>query len=120
MIGFSLLLGHLLGDYIFQNDWQAQKNQFTLIGYIACFVHCCLYTFACFLTCWWFLPYWAYPVIGLTHFPIDKWRLANFWMKNISGQSKFASPDEIFFPWSVIMVDNIFHLIVLYVIGINI
>lgn len=111
MEGFSLLLGHLLGDYIFQNDWQAaNKTSRTW----PCLVHCLFYTMAVFMTCFWFLPWWAYPVIFATHFPIDRWRLARKFM-TINHQEAFAT--GMLAPWSIIVVDNIIHLVVLWVIG---
>lgn len=169
MIGFALLVGHLVGDYLFQDDWQASNktnptsagNKLSLIvyheyivafeksfgvkietfnkealqnmekakqeykewislkrkvrtGHIACTVHCLLYTFAVFLFCFWFLSWWAYPIIFATHWPVDRFRLARKLMR--FRQESFATGP--FSPWSIIVVDNTIHLVVLYLVAI--
>lgn len=136
MDGFTLLLGHLVGDYIVQNDWMAQNktnphpgimpplgsyNQEVSwikglvdwkTGNIACLVHCFFYTIA--VIC--FNPHWitlaGALICGVIHYPVDRFRLAAWWMKNVSWQTQFATGPLA--PWSVILVDNIFHLITLY------
>lgn len=134
MESLALLMGHLIGDYVFQNDWMAANKTNPLArtggpieemlvatgkeldGHLACTVHCCLYTVAVWLTCWWFLPGWAYIVIFFTHWPVDRFRLAVYWMRLI-GQKQFATNLS---PWSVILVDNIFHLLVLFLLGLTV
>lgn len=108
MNGLELLLGHLVGDYIFQNDWMATNKTKSILP---CFVHCCFYTFACWIFAPW-LSWIAFVIIFAIHFPIDRFRLAGWWMKNISYQKEFAT--GALAPWSIIIVDNIFHLITLY------
>lgn len=146
MQGFEIIFGHLLGDYILQNDWMASNktNQWPgkepgykqgsgfvsisndpnewlrwreakrawLTGNLACFVHCVFYTFGVALACWSWMPLWGYAVVFGLHFPVDRWRLARRWMENVSGQKAFASGPLS--PWSIIVVDNIAHLAVLY------
>ena len=111
MQGFSLLVGHMLGDFILQNDWMAAKKTKSSD---ACAVHCLIYTLALLATCWWFLPWWTYPVIGLAHFPVDRWRLARKCM-DLTGQANFATGP--FAPWSVIIVDQTMHFVVLYLVA---
>lgn len=152
MESFGLLLGHLLGDYILQNDWQARNkvnpspgskpsenwgkdacDQKRLLnsaeladwhfkasayrkGHLTCTVHCLLYTLAVWLcSCWW-LPWWGAVACFLAHWPVDRFSLAKKWMMNVSGQAAFASGSMA--PWSVVVVDNTFHLLTLFVIGI--
>lgn len=149
MTGFFALLGHLLGDYILQNDWQAKhkatpfpkappkivmdlireqswvgpsrSRQADLdawldecrkwwIGHLACTIHCALYTLCTWACTFWWMPWWGLVVCFATHWIIDRFALAGRWMRNISGQRFFASPEHKMFPWSVVMVDNIFHL----------
>lgn len=152
MHGLALLLGHLVGDYLFQRDWEAKlktvqhpdtprpadhecSGDWIPVGITpemqaqrdwdnqalearmapgACSLHCLQYTLAVFLFCFWFLPWWAYPVVFLTHWPIDRYRLARKLML-YNGQKEFAT--GVFAPWSVILVDNILHLIVLFILG---
>ena len=112
MQGFALILGHLIGDYIVQNDWMAANK--TSRSW-PCTVHCLLYTLACAATCFWFLPWWAYPVIFAAHWPVDRFRLAGRWMRNVSGQHAFATGPMS--PWSIVVVDNTLHLTVLFMLG---
>jgi hypothetical protein len=106
------LLGHLVGDFIFQNDWMALNKTNSSKH---CLVHSLAYALAVFLCTFWWLPIWTAPIIAAAHFPMDRWRLARKWMVYVSGQKVFA--EGIFAPWSVIVVDNVFHLLVLFVIS---
>lgn len=111
MEGFSLLFGHMLGDYIMQNDWQAQnKTKSTPV----CLIHCCCYTIAIWATSAWFLPWYFILLTGVLHFPVDRWRLARKFMA-WNGQEDFAT--GVFSPWSIIVVDNTIHLFVLFALG---
>jgi hypothetical protein len=43
----ALLIGHMAGDYLLQNDWMAvNKSQSTAKGLVACNLHCLLYSLA--------------------------------------------------------------------------
>ena len=78
----TLLLGHLVGDYILQNNWMAQRKGSSLFP---CLVHCLLYTAAvCLFTN--HSPEWA-AVVFLSHFPVDRWSLADKWLRLIGGRS---------------------------------
>lgn len=151
MIGFELLLGHLVGDYIVQNDWMASNKTAPFAGprpgrfvsdeggghyeeagplmeaewwlaksterrgNLACFVHCICYTLAIAALCWSWFPLWGYAVVFAAHYPIDRYRLAVWWMKNVSGQTVFATGPLS--PWSIIIVDNVFHLLTLWLVA---
>lgn len=81
-----LLLGHLLGDYLLQNEWMAMnKSKNTWIGWLSAFIHCILYTFAVCLFMENFQPIWI-AVVFLSHFPIDKFALAEKYMHYIKGK----------------------------------
>lgn len=111
------LIFHLLGDYIFQNDWIAQnKTKDTVTGYVACFIHVVIYT----------LPFLLYYgdgldifVIGISHFIIDKFRLATYWIQLINWRKgdnygfSHDKPAYIAF-WLMIIYDNAFHIIINY------
>lgn len=104
------LILHLLGDYLLQNDWMAQnKKKNGRIGFLACVVHCIIYSLPFLLI--------ATPLqvsfIFLAHFLIDRWYFVK-WYMNIYGQKQFAKPPTA--PWSIILVDNTFHLISNYLI----
>lgn len=112
MESLGLLCGHLIGDYIVQNDWMA-ANKTTRTW--PCVVHCTCYTLAVWACSFWWMPWWGLGVCWLAHFPIDRFRLARWWMVNVSGQKAFATGPLS--PWSIIVVDNVFHLGTLFMLG---
>jgi hypothetical protein len=135
VIGLGLLCGHLLGDYIFQTDWQAKyktaqhpgppsrtdekdwkkaKRDYRT-GHVACTLHCSLYTTAIWLCACWWITVWGLLACFLIHWPVDRYRLAYYWMTRISDQTVFATGSLA--PWSIIVVDNSFHLLTLFVIA---
>lgn len=78
----KILIGHLVGDYMLQNNWMAQRKQ---AGFFPCFVHCSIYTIAvCTLTS--FSLQWIATVF-LSHFIVDRYSLADKWLKLIKGRS---------------------------------
>ena len=83
---FQMLLGHLCGDYLFQNEFMAlNKSKNTLEGWFAAFIHCVLYTFAVCLFMMNFDLIWI-VVVFLSHFPIDKFSLAEKYMHYVKGK----------------------------------
>lgn len=161
MLGLEMILGHLVGDYIIQNDWMASnkanpgaglhpgyardvdgrhiisedgkwvyqpwtpvdeqgwraKKSKCLVGYIACCVHCTLYTLSVWAFTFQWMPWWGLLTCWLCHFPIDRYGLARRWMTRVSGQAAFASNGHPCWPWSVIVVDNTSHLLTLWAIA---
>jgi len=111
MDGLGLLVGHLIGDYILQSDWQAQGKT---LRSLPCLAHCLLYTLAVWACSFWWMPWWGLAVVFAGHYPLDRYRLAGWWMRRVAGQAGFATTLA---PWSVIVVDNTFHLIVLFLVG---
>jgi hypothetical protein len=104
------LLGHLLGDFIFQNDWMAKnKKQHTR----PCLVHVCIYTLlVCVLSGWW--QWWQFLAVAVPHYAIDRTHFIRNWM-HFMGQRDFCQAPMA--PWSMIVVDNIFHLVCLYLVA---
>jgi hypothetical protein len=85
-IMFQMLLGHLVGDYLLQNEWMAMnKSKNSMEGLNAAVVHCLLYTFAVCLFMWNFSLVWI-CVVWLSHFPIDKFALAEKYMHYFKGK----------------------------------
>ena len=81
-----MLLGHLAGDYLLQNEYLAlNKSKNTLNGWLAAFVHCIIYTLAVCVFMWNFDLIWMVAIF-FTHFPIDKFRLAEHYMHFIKGK----------------------------------
>jgi Protein of unknown function (DUF3307) len=112
------LVAHAIGDYIIQSDWMVQKKT---KQHTAAMVHAVTYT----------LPFLALTqnlialaVICVTHFAIDRWRLARFvvWAKNYpwpgslswSECSATGSPPDCppyLAVWLMIITDNIMHVL---------
>ena len=100
------LLGHLVGDFLLQNDGMAEgKKRWTLV----CLLHCVLYALSIFAFTGW--PLWSLCFVVATHFVLDRWNFVP-WFMRMNGQKAFSSPPMA--PWSVIVVDNTFHLLTLY------
>ncbi len=100
------LIFHLIGDYITQNQWlAANKVKFTNDGWWACVIHCCLYAAPFFFIA----SFSAWLVIIITHFWIDKLRLAKYWLNLVNWDFKATFPF-----WLIIIVDNTFHLLINY------
>ncbi len=111
MITADQILAHLVGDYLLQSHWMAQnktKNN------IAAAIHAVAYT----------LPFTiistniiALAVICVTHFVIDRWRLARLlvWLKNGPWLPITATGYQDDVPawlsvWLLIIADNTVHI----------
>lgn len=84
-----LILGHLVGDYLFQNKWMAMNKD---SSNLKCFVHCSIYTITVlmFTAVFWhsYMDFtkWA-VVVFLSHFIVDRFSLADKWLDLINGRS---------------------------------
>ena len=136
----ALLLGHLVGDYLTQDEYTAlNKSKKGIDGFLTCAAHCCLYSImvAIFVVFGgWHQTilagcpdhFMAFVIAFITHFPIDRWSLATPFMKMI-GQSGFKEPDggmccngevtinkrNYFIAPIYIAVDNTLHLVLMWV-----
>lgn len=115
MIG--ALIGHLVGDYLLQNDWMAgNKKKAGAEGFRACLVHCVLWTFSVMICSGWLWQldsniYWWFGVffwLGGTHFIQDRTTIIDTYMRRC-GQRKFLEGPCA--PWSGIVVDNVWHIL---------
>jgi Protein of unknown function (DUF3307) len=106
-----LLLGHLVGDWMFQNDWMARGKQRRLFTK-EILVHCLVYTAVVAATLWIAtLRYALSPpyitvlaIIFISHWLIDAGNLAGHWVRWLR-QSRL--------PFIRIMVDQTMHIVVL-------
>jgi len=97
------LIGHLVGDYLLQNDWMALNKKKSSIP---CAVHCLLWaTSVCLFASWGWIP-WL--VLLVVHFVQDRTQIIAWWMK-FNRQEKFMQPP--LGPWSIIVVDNVWHVV---------
>lgn len=107
IIGFIL---HLVGDYLLQNDWMANEKT---KNSGAAFAHASIYSMPFFLV----LPNYWWLLIFISHFLIDRYRLAVYWIKlvnwNWSSQNFGYANDKPPFMsiWLMIIIDNIWHII---------
>ncbi len=84
---FALILGHFFSDYLAQNNWMARnKGNNNFKGYLACSVHALIYSLTVIVFTWDFRFSW-FLVVLISHWPIDKWSLANYWKKAIGGST---------------------------------
>jgi hypothetical protein len=115
LILWQILL-HFIGDFVLQNNWMANNkhNNHTKKGYYSCLVHCLIYSLPfLFIT-----SYMAVLGIFISHFLIDKYYLAKFVMrlKNwcFTGIGFPDDTPEYISTWLVIILDNIMHIIINY------
>jgi hypothetical protein len=102
-----VLVGHFLGDFLLQNDWQAGNKKDKSWN---CLVHVMLYCLAIWLSSclsgrsW---PWWAMVITFLTHFAIDRSKFVSWYMGKM-GQVQFSKNCGI---WANIWVDQAFHFV---------
>lgn len=108
------IVGHLVGDYLLQNDYLALNKK---TSSIACAIHCALWmNSVMFFSGWYqlsFLHAWLVgAVLFWTHFAQDRTNIIRFWMTRINRQPKFVEPPMA--PWSIIVVDNVWHILTIW------
>lgn len=105
-----LIVGHLVGDYLFQNGWMAankMKNWGVLL------VHSLVYTASLYLASLFStrLTLVGVAVVLVSHVLIDKGFLVRFWTRRIQ------SPPEREMKWLSIMADQSFHVIIIAIVA---
>lgn len=101
------IIGHLVGDYLLQNDWMALNKKKSTPR---CLIHCWLWTCSvCFFAGWFSLI--AFTVLLATHFAQDRTNIVAWWMDAI-GQKQFRTGPCS--PWSIIVVDNVWHIVTIW------
>lgn len=121
----QIVLGHLTADYLLQSKRMAlSKSKGGLGGMVYCAVHCVIYAATVCLFLLRFDPLF-FALIFLSHYPIDRWSLAEKWLRLIKGRNfkeAFESKDkyrefDIAFTCIVYAVaDNTMHLVLLWLI----
>jgi len=113
-------IGHLIGDYLLQNDWQAMnKKSMSLKGWITCSIHSILYTLAvCLCTSWW--RWYLILLVFLSHFPIDKTYIVAKYMRLVGAFKRVIDDPAVDMNhkvWAYLFVDNTVHLTLLWLIA---
>lgn len=96
------IYAHLIGDYILQTDWMSQNKKTKTLP---CVIHILTYLIPFLLTN---IIWWKIILIGIEHFIQDRTNIVVDFMK-LTGSEDFTKPP--FAPWSIILVDNIFHIL---------
>ena len=114
------LIAHLVGDYVLQNHWMATKKT---TSSLAAFVHVMLYGLPFLLLV--SNPLQWLVIVG-THFAIDRWRLAKYWIefwgigcpgwlsRTFGNDEESATAPPFLGVWLLIIVDNTAHLTINY------
>jgi len=102
------IYAHLIGDYLLQNDWMAfGKKQKSWI----CAVHVAIYMLP-FLFC--NFAWWQLAIIAGQHFAQDRTGFV-VWLMKVKGSEQFATGPCS--PWSIIVTDNIIHILTIAVVA---
>lgn len=104
----SALVGHLVGDYLLQNDWMALNKKKSSLH---CTIHCLIWTYCVILFSQW--PLWTFLPLFITHFIQDRTNIITWYMDTVGQHSFRTGPCA---PWSSIVVDNVFHILTLWII----
>lgn len=101
-----LLIGHLIGDFLFQTSWMASNKS---ENWIALLSHVTIYTTVIVLVSWQFggLSILGITIIFIGHVVLDRQKFVTFWV------SKIQKADEKNTRWLSIMTDQIFHVVLL-------
>lgn len=102
LLNMNWIYAHLIGDYIFQNDWMALHKKHSSFH---CTVHVMTYIIP-FIFCG--MAWWQLLLIASQHFFQDRTNFV-FWFMKTKGSEKFAT--GCFSPWSIVVVDNILHIL---------
>lgn len=119
-----LILGHAVGDYLFQNNKMAlRKNMKGGEGHLWCTVHVLIYSVCVCLFLWKANPL-VFGVVFLSHWPIDRYSLGLKWSefygsiswRKVYEEKKEGWPAQLAFAAPVyIAVDNTMHMILMWV-----
>ena len=90
---FRLIMGHMMGDYLFQNNWMALNKKNKKIA-APILVHCFVYTLCVML---WLLPelrnnglimnYCVFAFIFMSHFIFDRFQIIEGWLTLIKSRN---------------------------------
>lgn len=116
---FTLLLGHFVGDYLLQNRaMMLNKSKKGREGIFWCTLHCTIYTAIVCLFLWTLNPL-IVAIVFVSHWPIDRWSLANKWIRLIRGRDPNATYfskeiDMAFYAIVYVVTDNTMHILLIW------
>lgn len=103
------IIGHMVGDYLLQNDWMAEGKK---LSHYICLLHASIWTWCVGLMGG--IPVHLWFILLFTHFAQDRWGFIGWYMRKFR-QVKFSQSPMA--PWSIIVVDNAFHLLTIYLVS---
>jgi len=103
----SALVGHLVGDFLLQTSWMANKKK---KDSMVCMLHCAIWAASVVLFADW--PIYVFFPLAALHFVQDRTTIIEWWM-DITGSNSFRTGP--FAPWSVVVVDNVWHILTLWI-----
>ena len=110
MLGFTLpwIIAHLVGDFVIQNDWMTANKKKS--NYV-CFIHIFTYIIPFIFTA---LNPLQLLLISVQHYIQDRtYFITWFCRKTKKFQSELNNTS---LPWGHIIVDNIFHIVFIWLI----
>lgn len=110
----SYLIAHIIGDYLLQTENEAnQKAQLKFFNW-PLVIHVIKYTLCLVVPTIYFQvsPMWLIWIFG-THYLLDRRAFVIWWRKSIMRNSRESIKDTF---WLTIVVDQIFHILVIAVI----
>lgn len=107
------LIAHMIGDYFLQpHDWAQRKTSDSLIAFLHALTYTAVFVFITNSP-------EALSIILITHFFIDRFRLARYvtWFKNGCAfdltETGFPSDTPKFLSvWLLIVMDNLLHIVI--------
>lgn len=109
----EIILGHMIGDYLFQSDWMAiNKKAKGLKGLVACVTHCFIWALSVYLLGFRDTSQYnvlIFALLFLSHFVLDR---TNF-VKWYCNKTRIMPNPAV---WKLIIVDNTLHLLMVYAI----
>jgi hypothetical protein len=101
-----LLVGHLVGDYILQTRWMAEKKVKQILPLI---IHSMVYTttIALFALLAKGLSWWGICLIFISHVILDQRAFIDYWAVKVNGNANID--------WLKITLDQSWHILILAV-----
>ncbi len=110
----SLLVAHLVMDWLFQTDWQATHKH---ASWRAALAHCAVYAFG-FVPVFLFyhISWWWFLILFASHVVLDHWPISEFVLRFVKHARKDRVPENL---WLIlnITIDQVLHIAVLALIA---
>ncbi|MHA6260080.1 DUF3307 domain-containing protein [Sporosarcina sp. CAU 1771] len=106
-----LLIGHLVGDFLFQTNWMAINKSTKWVPLLS---HCTVYTASLFslaLVGNYVLPIEVIVLLFVSHIVLDRRKFVVWWVERIMNSK---GPES---KWLKIVVDQVFHILILAIVA---